>query len=213
MTKQNNLPAGDFASWLSRIRSAQTGGLGIDVPCGECFACCTSSYFIHIRPEEKETIAAIPNELLFPAPGLPNGHALMGYDKQGRCPMLTDGKCSIYANRPLTCRNYDCRVFAAAGIAAGDDDKILINTQAQRWQFGYPVNQDREEHEALRKAVKFLHEHRDKFPENVVPKNPSQLALFAIKVYKVFLAAKASTETVNESPDYIAQAIMAADKK
>ena len=117
MTEQQDLPAGRFSSWLRRTRSAQLEENGVDVPCGECNACCKSSYFIHIRPEETQTLSRIPGELLFAAPGLPEGNVLLGYDENGHCPMLIDEKCSIYEHRPLTCRTYDCRIFPAAGIA------------------------------------------------------------------------------------------------
>lgn len=40
----------------------------------------------------------IPAELLFPAPGLPKGHVLLGYDANGHCPMLAEGGCSIFAS-------------------------------------------------------------------------------------------------------------------
>ena len=212
MTQKQKLSAGDFSTWLSQLRHAHMTGGDIDVNCGECIGCCTSSYFIHIGPDEKQTVKRIPTELLFPAPGLPKGHVLMGYDKHGSCPMLVDSKCSIYKDRPLTCRQYDCRIFAAVGTAAVEKDKAQINEQAERWEFSYPTNQDRDEHMAVQKALAFFQEHKDSFPENIVPTNPSQLALFAVKVYEVFLAGKESAESMNESPDYIARAIMAADK-
>ena len=136
MAEQQDLPAGEFSSWLRRTRSALVEESGADVPCGECNACCRSSYFIHIRPEETRTLSRIPKKLLFPAPGLPKGNVLLGYDEHGRCPMLIDDKCSIYEHRPQTCRNYDCRIFSAAGIAAGDDDKALIT---QRYGAGSSV--------------------------------------------------------------------------
>ena len=88
---------------------------GSEVPCDGCTACCTSSQFVHIGPDETDTLARIPRRLLFPAPRLPAGHVLMGYDENGHCPMLVDGACSIYEHRPRTCRTYDCRVFPAAG--------------------------------------------------------------------------------------------------
>ena len=131
------LSAGNFSSWLSRIQLALGGERGSDVPCGSCAACCTASQFIHVGPDETDARAHIPSELLFPAPGLPNGHALLGYDEHGRCPMLVDDQCSIYEHRPRTCRTYDCRVFPAAGLEV-DDDKPLIAGRARRWRFGYP---------------------------------------------------------------------------
>ena len=128
------LDAGDFGSWLLEIEGALRGERAADVPCGTCTACCTSSQFVHIGPEETDTLAHIPRQLLFPAPRMPRGHVLLGYDERGHCPMLVDGRCSIYEHRPRTCRTYDCRVFPAAGIDA-DEDKPLIVRQARRWRF------------------------------------------------------------------------------
>ncbi len=63
--------------------------------------------FVHIKPDETQTLRRIPRALLFPAPGLPKGHRVMGYDDRGYCPMLVDDKCSIYEDRPQACRTYD----------------------------------------------------------------------------------------------------------
>src|SRR5688572_23451385 len=103
------LAAGRFSEWLVEMQHALRGERDAAVPCDGCTACCTSSQFIHIEPDETETLAQIPRELLFPAPGSP-GHVVLGYDDHGRCPMLVDEKCSIYEHRPRTCRTYDCRV-------------------------------------------------------------------------------------------------------
>lgn len=76
MTGRRDLPAGGFSSWLRRTRVALLEEDGADVPCGECSACCTTSHFVHVRPEETQTLARISRELLFPAPGLPDGNVL-----------------------------------------------------------------------------------------------------------------------------------------
>ncbi len=186
-TEQQDLPAGDFSSWLRHARSALSNGIGTDVDCGECTACCSSSYFIHIGPAETRTLGRIPGDLLVAAPGLSNDQVVLGYDKNGCCPMLLDGKCSIYEHRPQTCRNYDCRVFAAAGIAAGGDDKARVNRRVKRWKFSYPAKRDHDEHLAVQAAAKFIREHAECFPGGRIPSNPSQLAILAIEVYEVFL--------------------------
>jgi Fe-S-cluster containining protein len=95
----------------------------MDVPCGGCVACCTSSQFVLVEPGDIAARAAIPAELLVPAPGLAD-HLLMGHDERGRCPMLVDGACSIYEARPRTCRTYDCRVFTASGVRPEDQPDI-----------------------------------------------------------------------------------------
>jgi len=186
-------------------------GSGVDVPCGDCNACCRSSYFIHIRPDETQTIANINRKLLFAAPGLPKGNLVMGYDQHGHCPMLIADKCSVYAHRPHTCRAYDCRIFTATGISAGDDDnKIQVNQRIQRWQFSYPEKRDLDEYAAVQAAALFLREHADCFPTGVVPSNATQLAVMAIKVYEVFLTDNDDlSETGRVTPDLeVAQAII-----
>jgi len=215
MTGRQDLPAGRFSSWLRRTRGAQVNESGVEVPCGECNACCTSSYFIHIRPEETETLRRIPGELLFPAPGLPEGNVLLGYDEQGRCPMLIDGKCSIYEYRPLTCRNYDCRVFSATGIPPGEDDKALIAERVRRWKFSYLTQGERKRHSAVQAAAAFLSERAECFPAGAVPRNSTQLAILAIKVFNVFLRNKCKPGKTGCTSDdlKIAKVVMKANEK
>jgi uncharacterized protein len=215
VTRTQDVPAGDFSAWLHRTRSAQADNGSADVPCGECIACCTSSYFIHIGSDEAQTLRRIPKALLFPAPGLPKGNVLLGYDAQGRCPMLVGGKCSIYEDRPQTCRSYDCRVFPAAGIDAGGKDKEPINRRIRRWKFSYSADADRNTHAAVRAAAAFLRDHAHCFPPGIVPSNPTQLAIFAVKVYEVFLAdhdASDAAGPTHTDPE-IANAVMESLKR
>jgi hypothetical protein len=181
-----DVPAGDFSSWLGRTRDNLLTQLGASVPCGACTACCRSSQFVHIEPDETRTLERIPPALLFPAPGRPEGTKLLGYDQHGHCPMLVDNQCSIYEDRPRTCRNYDCRVFAATGLGPSEDAQGLISGQVGRWRFDNPTPQDRAEHAAVQAAGQFLRDHAGDFPGGM-PSHPAQLALLAIKVYKIFL--------------------------
>jgi Fe-S-cluster containining protein len=150
------LPAGPFSTWLAGMQRALDGEAVADVPCDGCTACCTSSQFVHIGPEESDALAHIPRGLLFPAPGLPSGHVVLGYDERGHCPMLTDGACSIYEHRPRTCRTYDCRVFAAADVELDAGEKPAIARRARRWRFEHPTETDRVEHAAVRAAGLFV---------------------------------------------------------
>ena len=187
LSGEADLPAGCFSSWLRCTRLGLIKENEAFVQCGECNACCASSYFIHIRPDETQTLTAIPKALLFPAPGLPKGNVLMGYNEHGCCPMLTGGKCSIYEHRSQTCRSYDCRIFTAAGIIPDEAEKALIARQVRRWKFSYPTGRDFELHQAVQVAAKFLQEHKEIFPAAFVPSNSTQLAVLAIEVYDVFL--------------------------
>lgn len=214
VTDRQTLAAGEFSSWLRSTLNAQTGDHGADVPCGGCNACCKASYFIHIGPDETEALARIPEALLFPAPGLPKGHVLMGYDEHGHCPMLVDDACSIYEQRPITCRRFDCRIFPAAGISAREGDKALVANRARRWRFSYPTEADRDQHSAVRAASKFLRERAECFP-NAVPNNSTQLAVLAIKAYEVFLKNQDKSGKPGRLPPdpEVAQAIMDASEQ
>ena len=132
------------------MQRALRGAGGSNVPCDGCTACCRSSQFIDIAPDETDTLVHVPAELLFPAPGRPAGHVVLGYDETGCCPMLIDNRCSIYEHRPQTCRTYDCRVLTAARVELDDETKALIAERTQRWRFGYPNPDDRARQRAVR---------------------------------------------------------------
>ena len=149
---EEDLVAGDFSAWLDAMQRALRGERDADVPCAGCTACCTSAQFVHIEPDETDTLAHIPSELLFPAPRLPRGHLLLGYDERGHCPMLVDNQCSIYEHRPRTCRTYDCRIFAATGVEV-DDDKPEIAQRVRRWRFSFATAADRRDRDAIRTAA------------------------------------------------------------
>jgi Fe-S-cluster containining protein len=181
------MDAGPFGAWLAAARASLRGeGTGMEVPCGECRGCCTSSLFVQIRPEESGTLAVIPKRLLVRAPGQPPGHKLLGFVEDGSCPMFKDRSCSIYAQRPRTCRDYDCRIFAAAGIDAGDG-KDVINERVREWAFVYESDDEKRAHAAVRAAAAFIRDERPSFPGGTAPTSPDQIAVLALKVYEVFL--------------------------
>ena len=172
-----DLPAGDFSTWLVQIRGALRGERDADVPCDGCTACCRSSQFIPVGPEESDALAHIPKELLFPAPRMPDWFVL-GYDEQGHCPMLVDERCTVYEHRPVACRTYDCRVLPASGLTLDEEAKAAIADRVARWRFGHPTANDEREHEAVRAAATFL--------EDVVPAI-TERAVYTVELYERFL--------------------------
>ncbi|MCZ8130611.1 MAG: YkgJ family cysteine cluster protein [Steroidobacteraceae bacterium] len=160
-----------------------------DVACGTCSACCTSSYFVTLRPTDVAARRHVPAEHLVDAPSGPPGTQLIGYDARGHCPMLRDGRCSIYAHRPQTCRTYDCRVYAAAGIGPGPD-KPAIAARVRAWEFTYASAAARLEHEAVKRAAQFMRNDATSFPPGSVPVRPSEVAVAAVKVYAAFLGTE-----------------------
>jgi uncharacterized protein len=166
--------------------------------------------FIHIRPEELKTLQRIPRQLLFPAPGQPKGHVLMGYTDEGRCPMLVNNECSIYEDRPQTCRDYDCRVLAAAGVPVDPHTQAEIADRLKAWNFEYENNASREEHRIVKEAAAFLQRNRDLFPQGSIPTYPVQLAALAVRIYRHFADLTAQQDTSPKSDAEIARAIVSA---
>lgn len=169
------IPAGPLAAWL-RARNS-------DVPCGACTGCCRSAMFVHVRPSDAGALRRIPKALLFPAPGLPRGHKVMGFDASGRCPMLVDDRCSIYEDRPATCREYDCRVFAATGTLPEDQPAIAERVSAWRFALG---EEDHRELAAARASAAFLRS--GPFPPGTLPRGAAQRAALALAVRDLFHA-------------------------
>ncbi len=168
--------------------------------------------FIHIRPEETRTIQRIHRALLFPAPGLPKGHVLMGYNDQGQCPMLVDNECSIYEDRPQTCRDYDCRVFAATGVSVDRQSQPEIADRVKQWVFDYENGESREEEKIVRQAAAFLEKNCDLFPRGILPSYPVQLAALAVNIYRLFSEPAKNTHEDTPAPSdaSIVHAIMTA---
>ena len=97
----------------------------------------------------------------------------MGFDEHGRCPMLQKGRCTIYAHRPQACRDYDCRVFAATGINAGDDAKAELTARVERWRF----RDDAGALGQLNELGAWLLE------QDSAPANPTEAALLCLAIY------------------------------
>jgi uncharacterized protein len=160
--------------------------------------------FRSIQPDETATLQRIPRALLFPAPGLPRGHMLMGYGDNGCCPMLVDNECSIYEDRPQTCRDYDCRVFTATAVAV-DPAQVEIANRVKAWAFEYESEESREEQRVVKEAAAFLRKSTDLFPQGSIPSYPVQLAALAIRTYGLF-----SNTASGKSDAFIANAILRA---
>lgn len=180
----------------------------MDVPCGDCVGCCVSGYSVQLRPEDHRARAQIPAELLVSPPGFPAGHLTVQPKSDGLCPMLHAGRCTIYHVRPQTCLDYDCRIFAAAGIDAG---KPIIDKRVREWRFSYPSDLDRREHDAVRAAASFLREHRDGFSVRI-PASTMGIAVFAIKAYAIFLEADIQTRAPRDVARAFIDAIRTFDR-
>lgn len=139
--------------------------------------------------------------------------------RHARRALLIESETEVECGECIACCSsfqfIHCRVFSAAGIDPGDDDKIRITERVRRWRFSYRSKRDREVHAAIQAAARFIREHAECFPGKKVPGNPSQLAILAIEVYSVFLTKSgASPKTGRAASDAeIANAIVKACRK
>lgn len=73
-----------------------------DVPCGDCSACCTESLVV-LNPSNGDNPNILTrHQVVGPA-------LVLDRDANGVCVYLEDGRCSVWAHRPLVCRAFDCR--------------------------------------------------------------------------------------------------------
>lgn len=182
---QGEVDAGPFSDWLHAMRAVLRDEQDANVPCGDCVGCCVSSYPIPLRPSDRLAQEQVPEEFVLHAPMKP-GHMLMGFRDDGSCPFLCAGACSIYRDRPQTCRDYDCRIFAAAGqVPAGQ--RPIIRERVMAWRFTYPANEDLQDAAAVRRAAEFIDAFKDRFPVEMRVGTPVATAIVAVKSYELFL--------------------------
>lgn len=191
------LDAGDFLGWMHDTLASFSSGMGNAVACGDCRACCRAGYFIPVRHDEHSTRRAIPTRLLVaPIGGQEQGSRLIATRRSGDCALLLDGDCSIYAQRPQACRDYDCRLFAAAGISSGVE---RVDLRVRRWRFAYPTAESRLAHQATRAVARFMLNNTEAFPGGRVPTRPADVAVAALKAHRVLLPSAEQPATAREA--------------
>ncbi len=171
---------------MRAITASLLGDVGNDVPCGTCVGCCSSFWPIALRRTDAAVIPLIPIEHLIDPPNAPSGLRYMGYEADGTCPMLKAERCTVYDLRPQTCRDFDCRLFTAAGLSSAGADKALINARIAAWQFSYATDDDRATHEAIKSAATFILGPARALTSIRVPSSPIAIAGLAFKAHRVF---------------------------
>jgi hypothetical protein len=167
------------------MRAVLRGQRDAVVPCDGCQGCCVSGYYVPLRPQDTVALEEVPAVNLV----LPRGCGLarMLPRADGTCPMLEEGRCRIYADRPRTCRDYDCRIYAATGLEP-DGDRPVIRQRVREWTFSHEGGRDAAEAAALRRAAAFIRRHAALFPPEVRAHSAAAAAVLAVKVYPLFLA-------------------------
>jgi hypothetical protein len=81
------------------------------VPCGHCSTCC---YYEGIVVDRKRDRRRLPHLL---TERNADGDLVLQRRADGACIHLGERGCTVYDQRPGVCRSFDCRAFAAMGIA------------------------------------------------------------------------------------------------
>lgn len=166
------------------MRAVLRGERDSDVPCGSCIGCCVSSYRIPLRPSDVVAREEVPEQWLLGATP-PGEQWLMGFREDGSCPFMQERCCTIYADRPQTCRDYDCRIYAAAGLLPAGE-RPLIYERVRDWEFRLESDQERRDAVAVRRAAQFISAHHGLFPEAMRAQSPTAAAVLAVKAYPLF---------------------------
>lgn len=198
--------AGAFGDWLREMRAVLRGERDADVPCGPCVGCCVSSYPIPLRPGDELARREVPEQWLIGATPA-GGNWLMGFREDGSCPFLRDRCCSIYSGRPQTCRDYDCRIYAAAGLMP-DGERPVIADRVRAWEFSFSTGDEHLEADAVRRAAHFIRAHQEHFPAAMRAGSATAAAVLAVKSYEIFLAP---VTTVEDTVHRVIEAVRAFD--
>ena len=179
------------------MRAVLKGEQDADVPCDGCVGCCVSSYAIPLRPADMTALAAVPDRYLRMSV---NGDlARMEFREDGSCPMLDAGRCTIYAGRPQTCRDYDCRIYTATGLLP-DGERPVIRERVLEWRFDSPTDEEQAQRAALQRAAAFIREHAMLFPVATRANSAAAAAVLAVKVWPLF-AAGATAKEKGDGPE------------
>jgi Fe-S-cluster containining protein len=114
------------------------------VPCGSCNACC-KIYDVDLCPWESGAGLDYHVDA--------NGKRVLRRNADGSCVHLIDNRCSVYAQRPLTCATYDCRTMSIAGVTIKGSPELNaqeLNAAIMRFKPRLKSKRDRELHDKIR---------------------------------------------------------------
>lgn len=130
---------GSPITWLRKVEQQHSRGAQVDtdVPCGDCNACC-HGVSVFLEPDEVDQYRSV-NDTDDEGRSRPR----LERAPDGSCVYLDDtGACSIYEQRPVLCRGFDCRTMAYCGIRLEGLDKL--NEGLEHWNLTPRTAQDRE---------------------------------------------------------------------
>jgi uncharacterized protein len=179
------IDAGRFSDWLEAMRAVLRGERDAEVPCGDCVGCCVSSYPIPLRLGDKLARERVLEQWLI-GPADADKSWLMGFREDGSCPFHDHGACSVYAGRPQTCRDYDCRIYAAAQLMP-DGERPVIRDRVRTWRFALDSAADHAAADSVRRAAEFIRSNAGHFPAAMRTGSATSVAVLAVKTHVLFL--------------------------
>jgi uncharacterized protein len=200
------IDAGPFGEWLAAMRGVLRGERDADVPCGDCIGCCVSSYPIPLRPADVRARAEVPEQYLLGTQAA-GERWLMGFREDGHCPFMNRRRCEIYADRPQTCRDYDCRIYAAAGLVP-DGNRAVIERRVREWAFSFESEEQHAAAAAVRRAAQFIRANAGLFPAGMRAGSATAAAVLAVKSFAVF-----TCDDLSGVPAHVAQRIIEAVRR
>ncbi len=117
-------PLGSPVTWLRKFHAGIENG-EVSVPCGTCDSCCRDFDEIFLTEDEAQKYEHTIAE---------DGRPLLARnDTNTQCYYLDDEKgCQTYEDRPLNCRQFDCRALAHCGVFPVDFPRV--NAAVQHWE-------------------------------------------------------------------------------
>lgn len=85
----------------------QTGRDQTEVPCGTCTECCKTNQGLFLHPEQGDNVDSYQTRTVIDRHG--NAIHMLATTPDGACVYLGPTGCTIYEQRPLLCRSFDCR--------------------------------------------------------------------------------------------------------
>ena len=112
------------------------------MPCGTCDACCRDFDEVFLTDEEKHKYEHTVNE---------EGRAILARGDD-HCFYLGRDGCATYDDRPLNCRQFDCRALAHCGVFPMDFPRV--NAAVQHWELEFKTEEEKVLGMALRLAAR-----------------------------------------------------------
>src|SRR5258708_4648935 len=132
-------------SWLRHSqRGARPPFAGQSVPCGDCTACCR-----HVRiplVSKRDDFARYDTEE-------DHGETILRRHEDDSCIYLEENRCTIYADRPLVCRTFDCRALLVTQVPI---PAHVFEAAQKKFQIAIKEPGDREFLVKIRSRVRLL---------------------------------------------------------